>query len=260
VAVRTDHRVTASADTFTAAKLADHVPKNAWARMRTGHGLNGDRHYDWALLDVIAENTPTEHAVDHSHLVIRRHRYTGELSFYRCHSATPVALATLVDAICCRWKIEEDFQLGKSACGLGQGQTTRWNSWMRWTLISMLAAAVLAVTRLRATAQAPRGRLVPASARELLRLPRSTVLPSPRRDRDHLLHWSAWRRRPPAPRGRSTPPLEQRHRGRDDMTRPTWSRTTAAVSVPSVVVQGEFASPASAMMPVGVGLVMSSPA
>ncbi|MGI5509162.1 hypothetical protein [Streptomyces sp. CA-106131] len=65
---------------------------------------------------------------------------------------------------------------------------------MRWTLISMLAAAVLAVTRLRTTAQATRGRLVPVSPRELLRLLRVTVLPSPRRDRDHLLQWSAWRR------------------------------------------------------------------
>ncbi|KPI15159.1 hypothetical protein OK006_3032 [Actinobacteria bacterium OK006] len=35
---------------------------------------------------------------------------------------------------------------------------------------------------------------------------------------------------------------------------------SAAAEVPSVVVQGEFASPASAMMLVGVGLVMSSPA
>ena len=97
--------------------------------------------------------------------------------------------------ICRRWKIEEDFQLGKNACGLDQGQTTCWNSWMRWTFISVLAAAVLAVTRPRTTAQATRSRLVPVSARELLRLLRATVLPSPRRDRDHLPHWSAWRRK-----------------------------------------------------------------
>ncbi|MGW5434844.1 IS701 family transposase [Streptomyces sp. NPDC004059] len=194
VAVKTDHRVATSTGTFTAAELADQVPKNAWARMRTGHGLKGDRHYDWALIDVPADDTPTGHAAGHSHLVIRRHRYTGELSFFRCYSATPVVLATLVEVICCRWKIEEDFQLGKSACGLDQGQTTCWNSWMRWTLISMLAAAVLAVTRLHTTAHATRGRLVPVSARELLRLLRATVLPRPRRDLDHLLHWSAWRR------------------------------------------------------------------
>lgn len=47
MAVKTDHRATTSAGTFTAAELAGRVPKNAWARMRTGHGLKGDRHYDW---------------------------------------------------------------------------------------------------------------------------------------------------------------------------------------------------------------------
>ncbi|MFD9466921.1 hypothetical protein [Streptomyces sp. NPDC060027] len=57
---------------------------------------------------------------------------------------------------------------------------------MRWTLISMLAA----VTR------TPAGpvRLVVASARELIRLLRATVLPRPHRDLAHLLHWFAWRR------------------------------------------------------------------
>ncbi|MEU9183116.1 hypothetical protein AB0D14_00820 [Streptomyces sp. NPDC048484] len=57
----------------------------------------------------------------------------------------------------------------------------------------MLAAAVLAVTRARTTtATITDSEAVPASARELLRLLRITALPRPRRD--HLLHWSAWRR------------------------------------------------------------------
>ncbi|MEV1069968.1 IS701 family transposase, partial [Streptomyces sp. NPDC050263] len=89
------------------------------------------------------------------------------------------------------------------------------NSWMRWTFIGMLAAAVLTVTRLRTTAQATRGRLVPASARELLRLLRATVLPSPRHDRDHLLHWSAWRR-------------EHQHRAAAAHRR--WNNVTAAAT------------------------------
>ncbi|MEU3343336.1 hypothetical protein, partial [Streptomyces sp. NPDC006668] len=39
------------------------------------------------------------------------------------------------------------------------------------------------------------------------------------------------------PGDRSTPSLEQRHRGRDDMTRPARSRTTAAVKEPGDVEQ-----------------------
>ncbi|MGI5133943.1 MULTISPECIES: IS701 family transposase [unclassified Streptomyces] len=197
LAVKADHHLTTSGGRYTAAELARLIPKKAWMRMRTGHGLKGDRHYDWALVDVQADDTPDGHEDGHSHLVIRRHRYTGELSFYRCHSTTPVTLATLIEVICYRWKIEEDFQLHKGSCGLDQGQTTCWNSWMRWTLISMLAAAVLTITRLRTTAaSSPPGplRLVAASARELLRILRATVLPAPCRDLDHVLRWSAWRR------------------------------------------------------------------
>jgi hypothetical protein len=60
---------------------------------------------------------------------------------------------------------------------------------MRWTLISMLATAVLAVTRARTAATSkPTGQLAPASRSELLRLLRATVPPRPRRDLGHLLH------------------------------------------------------------------------
>jgi hypothetical protein len=46
------------------------------------------------------------------------HRYTRQLSFYLCHSTTPVGLAVLVNIICTRWKIEEDFQGAKGLAGL----------------------------------------------------------------------------------------------------------------------------------------------
>jgi hypothetical protein len=36
--------------------------------------------------------------------------------------------------------------------------------------------------------------LIPVTVPELLRLLRDTVIPPPRRDRPHRLHWSAWRR------------------------------------------------------------------
>ncbi|MER6221413.1 hypothetical protein ABT189_12655 [Streptomyces sp900105755] len=74
---------------------------------------------------------------------------------------------------------------------------------------------ILAVTRLRTTAQATRGRLVPAGARELLPLLRATVLSSPRRDRDHLLHRPAWRR-------------EHQHRAAEARRR--WNNITAAAT------------------------------
>lgn len=195
LAVRSDHRVDTTIGRLTVTQLAARVPKRNWTRMRTGHGLKGDRHYDWAMLDIHPDDTPDDQEGGHCVVLVRRHRYTRELSFYRCHSATPVALAALVDVVCRRWRVEEDFQLAKGVAGLDQG----WNSWMRWTRISMLATTVLAVTRARTTTAGPSGhRLVPSSVREVLRLLRVTALPRPRRardrDRDHALHWSAWRR------------------------------------------------------------------
>lgn len=215
VAVRADHRVTTGAGTFTAAQLIRRVPHAAWARKRTGHGHKGDRHYDWALIDVNPDDTPDGHEPGHTFAVIRRHRYTGEVSFYRCQSAVPVTLAALIEVICRRWKIEEDFQLGKGLCGLDQGQTTCWTSWMRWTLISMLAAVVLAVAHVRTAEHETPAGLVAISPRELVRLIRTTVLPAPRRDHQHLLHWSAWRRR---------------HQHRARQAHRTWNNHTAAAT------------------------------
>ncbi|MFE1785820.1 hypothetical protein ACFW9F_25415 [Streptomyces sp. NPDC059506] len=108
----------------------------------------------------------------------------------------PVTLSDLVNIICTRWKIEDDFQGAKETTGLDLGQVVCWNFWMRWSLIGLMAAAVLTVTRARPHTAARAGfDPVPASPRELLAVLRATVIPMPRRDLDHILHWSAWRRR-----------------------------------------------------------------
>ncbi|MFE3645444.1 transposase [Streptomyces sp. NPDC059169] len=46
LAVTADHRVTSGAGPFTIATLAARGPARSWMRMRTGHGLKGDLHYD----------------------------------------------------------------------------------------------------------------------------------------------------------------------------------------------------------------------
>lgn len=194
LAVKADHQAATPAGRLPATAPAAKVPARSWMRMRTGHGTKGDRHYDWALIDVAPDDTP-DGTPGHCVLVVRRHRYTRQLSFYRCNSTTPVSLADLVDIICTRGKTEEDFQEAKGLAGLDQGQVTSWASWMRWSLISLLAAAVLTVTHARSrTPHDPTVELVPASPRELLAILRLAAIPAPRRDRGHVLAWSAWRR------------------------------------------------------------------
>jgi SRSO17 transposase len=200
MAVRANHAVTVgSGRTVTAATAAARmIPPQAWHRMRTGAGTKGTRHYDWAMLEVASDDTPGGHD-GHSALLARRHRYTGQLSYYRCWSPAPVPLSKLIAVASARWRVEEDHQLSKQVAGLDAGQVIRWKSWHRWTAICLLAyiylAVAVALQRQQDASSDPDAGLIPITVPELLRLLRGTVIPPPRKDRAHRLHWSTWRRR-----------------------------------------------------------------
>jgi SRSO17 transposase len=203
MAVRANHTFTAGAGrTLAAAAAVRLIPAGAWHRMRTGSGTKGTRHYDWAMLEVTSDDTPEGHEEGHSVLLVRRHRYTGTLSFHWCWTAGPVPLARLITIAVARWRIEEDHQLAKQATGLDAGQVTGWTSWHRWTAVCLLAYIYLAVAaateRQHEAGQGLDAGLIPITVPELLRLLRllrDTVIPPPRRDRPHRRHWSTWRRR-----------------------------------------------------------------
>jgi hypothetical protein len=132
-------------------------------------------------------------------LLARRHRYTGQLSFYRCWTPGPVPLSRLIAVAVARWRVEEDHQLSKQVAGLDAGQVIRWRSWHRWTAVCLLAylylAVAVALQRQQEASSGPDAGLIPVTVPELLRLLRDVVIPPPRRDRAHRLHWSEWRRR-----------------------------------------------------------------
>ena len=187
---------------MTCADAMTLVPSGAWARMRTGTGTKGARDYDWAMLDVVADDVPAgQSSSGLSVLLARRHRYTGTVSYFRCWSPTEVPLARLVEIICRRWKIEEDFQACKNATSLDKGQVTTWKSWHRWSVAALVAYAFLAVAAALERGDQCEGAgpaqldLIPISCHELLRLLRQLILSKPVRDLAHVLHWSAWRRR-----------------------------------------------------------------
>ena len=98
LAVRANHTVsTGSGRTVTAAAAAGLIPARAWHRMRTGSGTKGTRHYDWAMLRGDQRRYPRTATSDgHSVLLARRHRYTGQLSFYRCCTPGPGPLSRLI--------------------------------------------------------------------------------------------------------------------------------------------------------------------
>ena len=200
LAIRSNHAVTLPSGRRLPVKTASNLVKPAmWQRMRTGSATKGAKDYDWAMTGILPDDTPDgQEDNGHAFLLLRRHRYTGTVSYYLCWSPGPVPLAKLISVAVARWKIEEDHQQSKQVSGLDSGQVTTWTSWHRWTAICLLAYIYLAVA---AASQRARDEdagilgMIPVTIPELLRQLRGTVIPEPRRDRAHRDAWSLWRRR-----------------------------------------------------------------
>ena len=199
LAVRSNCLVTLPSGRRLAVKKAAGLVKPAmWQRMRTGSATKGAKDYHWAMIEITPDDTPEGHDDGHAFLLLRKHRYTGTVSYFLCWSPVPVPLAKLISVAVARWRIEEDHQMTKQVAGLDSGQVTTWTSWHRWTAISLLAYAFLSVAA--ACQRACDGAatalgLVPVTVPELLRQLRGTVIPDPRRDRAHRDAWFIWRRR-----------------------------------------------------------------
>jgi hypothetical protein len=144
--------------------------------MRTGHGTKGSRQYDWAMLEVTSDDAPGDRPAQRdagrSVLRVRRHRYTGTCSFYRCWTPGPVPLTRLIAIAVTRWRID-------------------------WSALCLLAYIYLAVAAASHRDRRPglETGLIPLTIPELVRLLRDTVIPPLCRDQAHRQHWSRWRRR-----------------------------------------------------------------
>jgi SRSO17 transposase len=164
------------------------VKPGMWQRMRTGSATKGARDYHWAMIEITPGDTPEGHDDGHAFLLLRRHRYTGTVSYFLCWSPAPVPLAKLICVAVASWRIEEDHQQSRQVSGLDSGQVTTWTSRHRWTAVSLLAHAFLAAAA--ACQRALDGSagilgLLPVTVPELLRQLRGTIIPDPRRDKAH---------------------------------------------------------------------------
>jgi len=187
LAVAKSHPVVTAAGAVRADALARKLPPRAWQRLSAGPGAKGHRWYDWAWVS-IDPGLP-----GHRWLLVRRHRRTRELAYYRCYSPRHVPLTTLVRAAGRRWVVEEDFQASKGLAALDEHQVRRWASWYRWVTLAMLALAFLTAAALAEHAQPPPAGMVPLTRNEIAHLA-AVMLTQPAHVR-HWLRWSAWRRR-----------------------------------------------------------------
>ena len=196
LAVACSHPVRTGVGKIRADELAARLPRNAWQRLSAGNGSKGPRFYDWAWISIEPEpGAVPSGTLGQRWLLIRRNNATGELAYYRCWSPAPVPLRELVRVAGRRWTIEESFQASKTLTGLDQHQVRRWTSWHRWTILAMLAYALLAVLAAteRAETPTPQG-LIALTCNEIHRL-FNTLIVEPIQDLRHRLHWSTWRRR-----------------------------------------------------------------
>ena len=189
LAVACRHRFTTGLRTSRADDLTRRLPRAAWQRYSAGAGAKGHRYYDWAWV----ATDPGQPG--HHWLLIRRNRHTKELAYYRCYSPRQVPLPALVKVAGSRWTIEENFQASKGLAGLDEHQVRTWASWHRWVTLAMLACAFLTIAAATEHSSQPGSpQQIPLTRNEIARL-FTTLLTQPARDTQHLLHWSAWRRR-----------------------------------------------------------------
>ncbi|WP_025616969.1 IS701 family transposase, partial [Salinispora cortesiana] len=172
-------------------RIAADLSNSAWHRRSAGAGSKGPRFYDWAWLDDVCTDADPDDGGQHS-LLIRKNTTTGELAFYRCWTPKPAALAQLVRVAGIRWSIEESFQAAKSQVGLDQHQVRRWDSWHRFTTLTLAALAVLTICA--ADQDHTDTGLITLTVNETRRLINACII-RPINDLTHRLHWSGWRRR-----------------------------------------------------------------
>jgi SRSO17 transposase len=190
LAIGCDRRVPTPAGPVRPDTLTASLPRWAWQQLSAGQGAKGERNYNWAWITLTPDTNE-----GHWWLLVRRNRTTGELAFYRCYSPHIVPLRELVRVAGRRWTIEESFQTGKGLAGLDDHQVRRWTSWQRWTLLAMLAHALLVVIAANEHTDRPTAAgIIPLSCNEVRRL-FTVLIVAPRRVLACPHAWSNWRRR-----------------------------------------------------------------
>jgi SRSO17 transposase len=191
----------------TAAQLAADLPDRAWQVRSAGAGARGPRCYAWAWIALHSRTAASagghrdEDREQQSRgkwsLLVRRNLTTGELAFYRCYAPAPTTLSQLISVAGRRWSIEESFQSSKGLAGLDEHQVRRWTPWRRWTLLAMLAHALLAVLTAAEREHHPAGAgLIELTCAEVRRLLTAALTPltAPVDALAHATDWSRWRR------------------------------------------------------------------
>ena len=127
-----------------AADLIAALPAAAWVTLSAGDGAKGPRRYDWAWLPIRPLREPGK-----GYWLLARRALSDatDLAYYVGYGPEETSLPELVRVAGTRWTIETCFEEAKGEVGLDQYEVRRWDGWHRHVTLSLLAHAVLAVTR-----------------------------------------------------------------------------------------------------------------
>jgi SRSO17 transposase len=142
----------------TAAEIARELDPSAWQRLSAGDGTKGARLHDWAYLE-LADLDAADHDERRSGLwtrglLIRRNIADDELAFFTTWCPAGTGIDALVRVEGHRWAIEDSFETAKNELGLDHNETRSWHGWHRHVSLVMLAFAMMAAIRHKAS-QAP---------------------------------------------------------------------------------------------------------
>jgi SRSO17 transposase len=132
--------------------LVAQIPPEAWQRLAVGAGSKGPRRYDWACARL-----PYWTAEGWAPWVLIRRSVSDpeELAFYRAFGREEATITDLARVAGTRWAIETCLEEAKGEVGLDEYEVRRWDGWHRHVTLSLLAHAVLAVTRAAAKGGRP---------------------------------------------------------------------------------------------------------
>ncbi len=161
------------------ASLAEQaLGQEDWQRLSQSQGTKGERLFDWAILPVVHRGL-----LDGRHFLVVRRCLDDptQLSYYlvwtpQVHTPLPI----IVQALGCRWHIEEDLQ-GSKDLGLDQYEVRSYLGWYRHLTLVLLAAAFL----LGVCVQENQPQAAPAPA--ALVLPAELLIPLTPSEVRHLL-------------------------------------------------------------------------
>ncbi len=143
----------------TAEEIAEELDPSAWQRLSAGSGTKGERMSEWAYCE-LADLGPGDYGATWiglwtRGLLIRRSLTDGELAFFTTWCPAGTGVETLVAVEGRRWAIEDAFETAKTELGLAHNETRSWHGWLRHVSLVMLAFAMMAAVRHRATETPP---------------------------------------------------------------------------------------------------------